>query len=740
MHTSPRLRRLLFLLIVSSLVAGGDALALPTREQIAAILSPPRISHATLSPDGARLAYVAHETRSAIVCIRDVPSGETRATALVGIAGAGRRRQVRVSWLAWTDAGTVAFAAAAPDGDGDMHAVVRTLDLHGVERTLLTGDDVSTLRVVDAEHPDPNSSGWDRPDRSIQEIPRVPRVIGLSASEPGVLLIEASGNDLTDLFALDVGTGRLRVLHREERAGRYIYDWDGNARLLETPRIRVPAWAPRMSPGTSEVAFRSPAGPTADMALPYVTRQFWYHRPSSGGRWRQIPESNAETPLGLAHDDADFYGHRTLPLGFARDPNVLYVASNMGRDVFGIYEVDTRTWERGSYQVESADADLVSPRSALSTAALVFDRDHTLVGVRQAGHTPTTSWRDAALARVHEELQRRFAGRAVNLIDWTATRDRVLFSTEAAHDPRRFFLYEAGAPPRLTELLRNGYNRYTALASTALPFSFTHSSGVHLCGTITVPRVPRATPPALLVRIRDYPGPGFSPTAFNRQSQALAAFGYMVLDLNHRGLEGHGLQHLRAPAGTPDRAPIEDIRVAIEWLRQRHAFHPRRVALLGEGTGGFVALRALQLHPAEFRCAVAINSPTDLRGWLRRTSGNPATERGPWAEQRARCAAFFSGSDRDLDAISVLSQADAMPAPVLLSVDPGLSPPLREQVEELARRLRGLGREVELLRTSLLGAGDDPDAAARLYFRLAGFLNEHVYEYRVDVGAEKEVP
>ena len=36
------------------------------------------------------------------------------------------------------------------------------------------------------------------------------------------------------------------------------------------------------------------------------------------------------------------------------------------------------------------------------------------------------------------------------------------------------------------------------------------------------------------------------------------------------------------------------------------------MAVVGEGFGGFLALRALQLQPAAFRCAVAIDAPVDL--------------------------------------------------------------------------------------------------------------------------------
>ena len=43
-------------------------------------------------------------------------------------------------------------------------------------------------------------------------------------------------------------------------------------------------------------------------------------------------------------------------------------------------------------------------------------------------------------------------------------------------------------------------------------------------------------------------------------------------------------------------------------------------AALGNGFGGYLALRAVQLDPEVFRCAVAINTPADLAAWSAATT------------------------------------------------------------------------------------------------------------------------
>jgi pimeloyl-ACP methyl ester carboxylesterase len=102
------------------------------------------------------------------------------------------------------------------------------------------------------------------------------------------------------------------------------------------------------------------------------------------------------------------------------------------------------------------------------------------------------------------------------------------------------------------------------------------------------------------------------PPGFQRDAQALAAMGFMVAQINYRGSTGFGRRQREAISEGFDRIPVDDALAAIEWLGARHGFDRKRVAVGGEGFGGYLALRAVQLHPDAFRCAVAINAPFDL--------------------------------------------------------------------------------------------------------------------------------
>src|SRR5688500_5438115 len=115
--------------------------------------------------------------------------------------------------------------------------------------------------------------------------------------------------------------------------------------------------------------------------------------------------------------------------------------------------------------------------------------------------------------------------------------------------------------------------------------------------------------------------PGRAQPAFDPEAQIFADLGFVVARLNHRGVAGVRPADLTAVRAAVDRVSVDDARAAIEWLAAQNPARPfdrRRVATLGRGFGGYLAVRALQLHPTVFRCGIAFDAPMDLRAWLPR--------------------------------------------------------------------------------------------------------------------------
>jgi dipeptidyl aminopeptidase/acylaminoacyl peptidase len=256
---------------------------------------------------------------------------------------------------------------------------------------------------------------------------------------------------------------------------------------------------------------------------------------------------------------------------------------------------------------------------------------------------------------------------------------------------------------------------------------------VHLTGTITLPSRSRISPPPLVVLCRDIPGRR-GRAEFNRDVQAVAAMGFAVATVNYRGSAGFGAHHRDAVKVGFDAIPIEDVRATVAWIARHHPINPMRVGLLGEGFGGFIALRAAQLFPDEFRCVVSINAPTDLADWTVETSRSGWRTLPDFGFEARQV--FF---DRARLTPSVTDQVAATDRPVMIVQDLAKADLRKSQGTSLRAAMKRHDLYVEYLPTNAAFTSGDPGVRERVFTQIAGFLNDHIYDFRVDLGVEKEV-
>jgi dipeptidyl aminopeptidase/acylaminoacyl peptidase len=202
--------------------------------------------------------------------------------------------------------------------------------------------------------------------------------------------------------------------------------------------------------------------------------------------------------------------------------------------------------------------------------------------------------------------------------------------------------------------------------------------------------------------------------------------------------------------------PVEDALAVIEWVASHHGIDRRRIAAVGRGFGGYLALRALQLQPEAFRCAVAIEAPLNPNRWLEppieEVSFGPdqsAADRGPGAMPfrppppinflKEAQRAFLARAKQPAHEISVLRSAERLTKPVMLVVDPGRDQTLVAQAMDLRSRLKRTGNPAEYVEVGSGYAENIPAARARLFRQIEEFFNLNLYDYKVKVGPTKEV-
>ncbi|PTX91409.1 alpha/beta fold hydrolase [Opitutus sp. ER46] len=773
---------LAFAVLSGPLGAAGPA---PSRAELTALFAPERVSQVALSPDGKTLVCVLREGRALRLVTRDLDHPAARVPLRVEVeprgSASGPGGGLGLPYLCFMDATTLVYVVRLPAKTEDA---VPSEELHGVD--LRTGQDRRLLDQtvferdytppvrrrhvnLDIETDEPGEIGEEGEDTTAValpetiDVPRAFRVLGPVPGEPGFLVVEALGNALVpvETYRVDLRTGVRTAVAAEEDPARMLYDGTGRPRVRETARVQ----------GVGADNMEDERSPVLARASGKIVPQVFEYRTARG--WRPLDALvGAAAGLRFSHADAEYYEPRSLPLALGGDPRVLYYASNVGRDTYALFSLDLETGARTSVYA-AAKVDLAGPGDALSERPLVFDRARRLVGVHVPGRPGTTHWFDAGLARLQEEAERAFPGRRVTLREWSDAQDRVLVEVGGPGDPGRVYLLETTPRLRYTELLRRAGNLDARGLAWAFPVALPAATGEPLAGSLTVPRRTRLKLPPLVVRLRDAPGTRAERDEFDRWAQALAAYGFMVLDLDYRGATAGDRLAADGLRRDPDGAPVRDVVAALDALAAQHPYDQRRVALLGEGFGGYVALRALAQFPARFRGAITIDAPTDLRAWLAETGP------GSTAELESMRSVFFTTKDEgpDIDKMlneapkarrgrrgwnrpvlpepiawrrayfgnaslgqaSVLTQAAALRAPVLILQDEDRADFSPAHGRKLRDALERAGQEVEYVRLPPTYAQRDPETLARVARRMGEFLNDHLFDYRVDVGKEREV-
>lgn len=360
-----------------------------------------------------------------------------------------------------------------------------------------------------------------------------------------------------------------------------------------------------------------------------------------------------------------------------------------------------------------------------------------VAGERKDAAHPMTTWRDAELGNMQRELETKFPRRIVEILDWSETRARVLFRVTGGSDPGRVFVFQR--PEELAvEILRCApWLNATKLNDTRF-FEFTTRDGAQLSGFLTWPGKARLHPPPLLVIFPDG-FPGHAAPAFDPEAQILADLGFVVARLNHRSVGGVRPEDLDRLRAAVDRVGVDDACAVLDWIAARNPSRPfdrTRVAALGRGFGGYVAVRALQLEPTRFRCAIALDAPMELRAWLR-TPGGPSdiAAKGPSDVP----VALLDHEAADWRKLSVLEQGQALTNPTLLLVERGRSPTAAASSTELRSRVQRLGRTVDYVELDPASAAGRSASRAAVYRKIDEFLTLHLRVDGTTVGATKEV-
>jgi len=464
---------------------------------------------------------------------------------------------------------------------------------------------------------------------------------------------------------------------------------------------------------------------------------FHYSYLGAKGRNRPHPFDDVTGLAGFTVSPDNYFGARSVPLGFDENPNVLYYATNIGRDTYGIYSYDLAAKKSGSLAMENPAYDLIGPPAAgfPDQSALVFDRyQHELIGVRYDNALRTTAWFRPEWKSLQTQFEKMFPGRSVEISDWDEAGKHFIVSTEGPADPGAFFVFDR-EKTRLSEFVRRAPWIDANHAHVTLPFSYATPDGARISGLVTVPQQPRLKPIPMVVLCPDVPWQRVR-SGFQSEVQALADMGFVVVQLNGRGAWGLGLKQRQSLTAGYDLIQVEDLTNTIANLQKIFNVNGKRVALMGHGHGGFIALRALQTYPEKFRCAIAIDAPVNLGDWL-------AEQKWTDDDVQPQLTRAWLGDAVRLKAAPLTSHPETLTKPVLMLNYPGLDGAPRRTSYVAARHFAGEvrdhGAKVDFGDLSTDYVNGLPAARAAVFDQIEAFLNLNVYDFNVKLDELKVI-
>ncbi|MDP3070467.1 MAG: prolyl oligopeptidase family serine peptidase [Opitutaceae bacterium] len=659
------MRRLLAVFLLAAAVAPMRA---ATLEAYQAIHAPLECETAAISPDGKSLAAIVRTEGKLELRIFDLDTAKAIASVRFDPKLTKFPGEDRLLWVGAT-------RLVAQIGWREIVAI--------------DADGKNQMRLVDWEQ-----RHWFRAPlfNSGPERPCWVKVVAWSADEPEFVHIEAASLGSFAVVRVHHGTGRGEVRLEELGDPPVLYDRRGVARVRTRNRDNPEGYDLRVLNGK--------AGP-----------------------WRPLDRVLAsEDQPQFRVTVGNVHGPRSLPLGFGRDPEVLYYASNVGRDTFGIYAVDLRTKQRTEFALEHPTIDL-APVFLPWTGEAVLVRERTsgeVVGARFATQPTGAVWAEADLRSVQENLGRLAPDHGVRIENWDDARERFLVRLSHRAEPGGFAVFTR-ADGKLSHLFDRAPRLSGFTPPHTTPWVITRPDGSRLTGHLTLPASMGGEPLPVVVVMRPEAWVEGVSADYSPVARSLAHMGYAVIEIAHRGTLGLGLRHWEAGRGRLAEVTAEDVFTAVDRIASVARLERGKVALVGTGFGATMALKLAVLSPERVVCVVAEGPLVDMHGRVR--DGRDGYEF--MARRREVDRAYFGPSKEQLRAWSPEVFAAKLTRPVMIvTTRQDDSPFLDDPTPGFIKRLRATKFAPEVLRVKAVNGR--PDMLARISAATEKFLAEHL--------------
>ena len=259
---------------------------------------------------------------------------------------------------------------------------------------------------------------------------------------------------------------------------------------------------------------------------------------------------------------------------------------------------------------------------------------------------------------------------------------RVLFSLSSINRGHEVYSYQGGAVRQLTRSLRFGVELEKIPEPQSVWYESFDGRRIHA----NIYRPP-GEPKGVVVYLHGGPESQDRPE-FKPLTAALLMAGYIVAAPNYRGSTGYGKTFVHLDDVEKRWDAVKDVEMFAKWLAEQ-GIATKRPCVMGGSYGGYLTLMALAA-PHLWACGVEMVGIFNLVTFLERTA--------PWRRKYREAEYGYLDKHRDvLTQLSPATHVEKIEAPLMIIHGANdIRVPVYE-AEQLAQRLRELGREVKVI-------------------------------------------
>lgn len=382
---------------------------------------------------------------------------------------------------------------------------------------------------------------------------------------------------------------------------------------------------------------------------------------------------SGEVDLVTNYNEKPLVGYvRWLP-----DESGFFFISNKERDFCGLAYYDLKT---------RVERYVLTPEWDIEGVAITFDGDELLVMVNEDGYRTVTVYETKNLSPLK---QRNFPKGAIGFVSGSSDDKYIIFTLSSATKNSDIWVWSkeeekcwrvVSSPQGVPEeiLVEPELVHYESFDGLQIPAFLFLPKEKHLNQKLPV-----------LVHIHGGPE-GQSRPNFSSLIQYFAYQGYAVIAPNVRGSSGYGKKYLALDDIHKRMDSVTDLQYLYKFLEKRDDVDSRKIVLWGGSYGGYMVLAGLTFHPELWAGGVDIVGISNLVSFLENTS--------PYRRALREAEYGYLATDREfLESISPLNFIENIKAPLFIihgANDPRV--PLSE-AEQMYKKLKELGREVELV-------------------------------------------